>query len=711
MVFFRPIEIAELGEHISDKKKHELGRFTGFHTMDDNSFKLEFKKGNMVVTLTPNQFMRMIPKNIIKNRKNSTKTEFKVEKDGIEFGVEIGDEKEIEIEIFNRIKARIYSEFEELETIDNKKVIVLGKVQSGKTFFELSVIWLSKFVHERQPVFLLSNSLNSYSQVENRDVTDFNSWIDEISGFENKKYHLKIAIMEGDCRSEKLEANDFILAIGNPTRMCKVKEYLDHMEVVYDLIVDEADTFIKDIQELQKSTKTGNIYDRMVIGAYNAFEITATPFANLNKKENISVTMRLPQSSNYRGLEEMEFIPIEENLRSKTNIGKLVKLIGECLDAARPNPDGYTSILVNASHTNKMQKEQAIAIKKKYPGQSVYVINTDENRPSIKEIGIYGEYMSTTFANIHDLYAYFTHNQTNNIIVSGFMASRANTYRPLKNVGSGGLAALIFVPTGTQHAAGSIQSMRIFGKYAEEYPKILLYTTQKVYDNINYETQNYENWISEEQDEENTRLSLEGKRSFKISGKHDRKKIDDTKNTNEQKLARVDYATWEEAYEEVQRLFPGQINGHKGLTERHFLTKEVKDMKYYEKNDDVMTKEERSVRIREQNKIKGQMGFSDTNQVAWYPERYEQLNDIEVHYKKESNYCSHHTTGDCVSLTNIPYITWKPKSEDAPPGTDTFDIESCDKDKMYWMYTTKGTVRIYLPFKTTTKYCTIAHKK
>ncbi len=688
MVFFRPVEIAELGEHIQDKKKRELGRFIGFHIMTDNSFKLEFKKGTMISTFTPNQFLRMIPKNILKNRKIALANEFKMEKDNTEFNVENG--KNNDIEIFNRIKARIYSEFEELQTINNKKVIVLGKVQSGKTKFELSVIWLSKFVHQRQPVFLLSNSLNSYSQVENRDVTDFNQWIDEISGFENKKYHLKIAIMEGDCRSDNLEANDFILAIGNPTRMRKVKEYLDHMGVIYDLVVDEADTFIKDIQEFQKSTKTGNIYDQLVLNAYNAFEITATPFANLNKKENISITMSLPQSPNYRGLKDMEFIPIDENLRSKTNIGKLVKLIGECLDKVLPNPDGYTSILVNASHTNKMQKEQAIAIKRKYSSQSVYVINTDENRPSIKEIGIYGEYMSTTFANIHDLYAYFTRNQINNIIVSGFMASRANTYRPLKNIGSGGLSALIFVPTGTQHAAGSIQSMRIFGKYAEDYPKIQLYTTQKVYDNINYETQNYDNWISENLNEEKTRLSLEGKRCFKISGKHDRKKIDDTKNTNEKKLARVDYATWEEAYEDVQRLFPGQINTHRGLTTRSFLTKDVPGMKY-----------EKDMGSKLQNDLKKLMGLNGTNQVAWYSERYEQLNDIEIHYQKDSNYKSLHTTGDCISITNIPYITWDQR----------FELDNCDKQTMYWMYTTKGTVRIYLPFKTTTKYCTIAHKK
>lgn len=687
MGIFRPADLIEMCEYLEDKYLETFGRCLDAHLMKNNSFEIEFEKltytgmaefkDNAFVPYK--DFTKMLSKDKLLNKKKTAASNVVVDDD---------------VDYLEMIATEIYKKYEELRGVDNKKVIVLGKVQSGKTFFELSVIWLTKFVHKREAVFLLSNSLNSYSQVKNRDVADFNEWIDKMSTPHNTQYHLKIAMLEGGmCNtSDQLELNDFILAIGNPVKMTKVKSFLDQRNLNYDLIVDEADTFIKDIEAFQNTTKTGNIYDSLIQTAYNTFEITATPFANLNKKNNLGITMKLPLSPNYRGIDEVEFVPIDEKLKLRNigNIGKLVKLTKECAINALPNPDGYTSILINASHTNKLQKLQAIAIKKAIPAYSVFVINTDDNKPSIKGISARGEYTATSFNSIHDLYQHLTENKTNNIIVSGFMASRANTYRPLKNVGCGGLSALIFVPTNAQHCAGSIQCMRIFGNYAENYPKISLYTTQKVFDNIKGETENYDTWIAAEHEGEDTRLNLEESLNNYVTCKHDRKNVDDTKNSKVG-LSKRDYANWEAAFADIQTRFPGMYTDHKCLTTGRGNLQNVPDMQY-----------EKGLGAKIQNKIRKSMfaNKNDTNQVAWYKERYEELHDIEKHYRENSMYNSRHTTGDLVSLTNIPYITWD----------ERFSLEYCDTSKMYWIYTTNNTVRIFLPNKHDVKFSKISHK-
>lgn len=682
-------DICLIGRLISACWHERFGNFIDHTLMKTGSFKIVFQKGEF----TYNEF-----NNIIHEITLSDTFGAQILKDKL---LNLSNENKIynitdnDIDILDKIKNAINEKFERnLSNFDTKKITVYGHVQSGKTKFELSMIWLSKFIHKRLPILLLSNSLNSYKQVVERDIKEFNMWIDEITNNQGKKFYLKIGIL--NCKTSLIEfsKNNILMAIGNATQLTKLLRFVDKEKPQYDLVVDEADIFIKDINEIQDSSKAGIIYDKLVSSAQNIYEVTATTFAVLNKIGNNSIKIFLKKNPLYRGLDRMNFCPINVNVRGTENIDNLVKVTKECISNSLPNPDGYTSILVNASSDNTLQKIQAKAIKKAFPDQTVYVINTDGKYPSIKEIDDKHNYIATAFYSIHELYNEKTRTKINNIIVSGFMAGRANSFRPLKGEGCGGLSGMIYVPTEKQHCAASIQCMRIFGNYAEDYPEITLYTTQEAYNKVKDEIANLDRWSSESYIPEETRKILEKEESLVVKAKHDRKNIDDTCNIKKKLLSKTDFSNYKTAFAEVQKWYPGLYTEHLCLSTRSILnySNKIPKMKYG-----------KNLERKFQEDVKKNMFPESSNQVAWYEERYEILHDIETHYKDGSNYKSIHTTGDLMNLDNIPYIKWREEDK-------IFNFNTCDKNTMYWIYTTKGTVRIYLPDNNKTTLCKIVHK-
>lgn len=261
------------------------------------------------------------------------------------------------------------------------------------------------------------------------------------------------------------------------------------------------------------------------------------------------------------------------------------------------------------------------------------------------------------------------------------MAGRANTFRPLKAYGCGGLSAMIFIPASTQHCAASIQAMRGFGIYDINYPKIYLYAPQKVYDNIVAETKNIDNWAKVLNEEVETRtIILKNSEIFPIYNvSHDRPVVDDTKTIGID-LNKKDYSTWEEAFEELNQRFPNQFSNHKQLAVRRICTTKIDSMEY----GNFKTKKQNAIR----EKINAALNLSNKrNQIAWTDKRYNDLINIEQHYKENSNFKSDYSTGDGKTLVNIPYIVWD----------NTFDnLDAFNENTMYWIQTMKNTIRIYI---------------
>lgn len=567
---------------------------------------------------------------------------------------------------------------------DKVSTIVKGYVQSGKTKYELCQLWLCMFDVKQTSVLVLSNSLASFNQVIDRDIPDFNMWIDEIAGASVPEFHLIPMVINSHVPTVPLKENQFIITLSNPRQLERVQQFLGNIQRPYSVIVDEADTCVKDIKEVQDMTKTGVIYDDIINGANNAYQVTATPFANLNKIGTNAITYQLSRPANYRGVENVVYHKTE-CLRNKSKAAKLAEVVSECMNTCKQCPGGYKAVLVNAAQHNAVQEAQARSIKRKNPLYQVYIINTDMSG-DIKEMKN-GKAQVTKFEYIHQLFKSFeetakTDKTKKYVIVSGQMASRANSYRPLRQDGNGGLSGLIYIPPKTGHCASFIQGMRVFGVYSADYPEIHLYTTEETYKRIQLETLNIDAWIKETSKTIcNTREVLETIPTYNTN-KHDRKQVDDTKMVQKSTLQIKDFDSWESAFDEIKTLYPGTYKNHQGLTT--WNTMNIPNMKY---------SEEGKCPKAQQNAIRASMkqvlsSVEDRIQVAWSNKRYNDLHNAYKHFAPDSNYFCEYIVGDCESTTDIPYVKWDNS------------ITTTSDDTMYWFYTTKKTVRIYLPNET-----------
>jgi hypothetical protein len=269
------------------------------------------------------------------------------------------------------------------------------------------------------------------------------------------------------------------------------------------------------------------------------------------------------------------------------------------------------------------------------------------------------------------------------VIVSGQMASRANSYRPLRQDGNGGLSGLIYIPPTTGHCAQLIQGMRVFGVYAEDYPEIHLFTTEKAYERIKLETLNIDNWIKGTSEEVcNTRETMETIKTYR-TGKHDRKQVVDTKMVQASTLRTKDFSTWESAFDEIQTLYPGKFTRHRCLTDV-VSTMKVPGMKYSEEGCSSHSEQHALREIMKRNvQTQGDL------QVAWSEKRYNDLHNAYKRFDENSRkYFCEFIVGDSESTTEVPYVRWDSS------------IEPTDENTMYWFYTTKKTVRIFLATET-----------
>lgn len=366
------------------------------------------------------------------------------------------------------ISSRLRNEYPILERAW-PRVNVVGDVQSGKSRFMMASLWMLTYVHDLRCVLVLMNMVESYNQVLLRDVVLFNQWLRE-NGEHTKL--LRIHGLRG--RSGVVQdATTIRLCMGNAAQLRKIT--MEEEDVA--IVCDEADTLVKHWDATMDTTRSGRIFQACVEKAKSVWNITATPFALLNQIHIESLSWRLPKSPLYRGTDHfrLHLVETEKLRKDDAAVAELVESV--CAEASVRGRKPYLAVLVNLRSTQAAQKALARTLART-TGRPSYIINS-ESPCFIKRCDDNG-YVKGTVSMLFDSFedeatdgVYREH-----ILIANRTANRAVSFRPSPLVGAGGLGAEILVPGKQTHCASLLQSLRLSGNYAEDYPDLHLYVSE-----------------------------------------------------------------------------------------------------------------------------------------------------------------------------------------------------------------------------------------
>ena len=198
-----------------------------------------------------------------------------------------------------------------LERFRNKKIVVKGFVQSGKTNFIISASALFNLVGKKNIVIIIRNSTDDELQLKTR-MQHFNNEIKELTE------------SSGDFLAN---SRNIFIEIGNSTRMKKLSDKLKRSRKEYVLFVDEVD-FMDSVD-----TKTTEELSKLKLNSYCTFGISATVMDPILKEEDTNLII-LSKPENYRGIESFQ----TKVLTNKNSV--LTKKISDPI-ADDLNLDGY----------------------------------------------------------------------------------------------------------------------------------------------------------------------------------------------------------------------------------------------------------------------------------------------------------------------------------------------------------------------------------
>ena len=347
-----------------------------------------------------------------------------------------------------------------------KRIMIHGFPQSGKSFVQFALMWYSAFVLKKNTIHLLMERMDSLLQNISRDYPGFCKEIQkicqslDIPDYKNYIFNYlpfpKYAVTALKNTEIDSQSNLTVhVAIANVTQLNHiVKLPLDKRQTV---ISDEADIFIKE----EGKPVTIRI-DQIMDEAEYRFECTATPFSNFNVPEQFyDRIIKLVPKPIYRGYDSPL---IKRHIVSKVRIVPILRR-----EFARDTGDYKNIILVNVSSKNNKQTIIKNLIETNFPNVIVKIINSDPKNKYVRPLS-------------------HTMNELANepsdrpiVIISGFMASRAVSFRTSKeNQKQAILTGMIYLPSEDANQSTLMQAMRIFGNYDAGYPIINAYWTEEV---------------------------------------------------------------------------------------------------------------------------------------------------------------------------------------------------------------------------------------
>lgn len=186
-----------------------------------------------------------------------------------------------------------------IRNFKDKKVIVKGFIQSGKTNFIITASALFNFVGDKNIAIITRNSTDEQAQLINR-IVHFNSELRKV-----------IDSKEGDFFSK---SENIFVEIGNASRIRTLIKKLKKKD--YVLFIDEVD--FMDTSD----TKTVTELAKLKENAYCNFGISATIMDSILKTEETELIV-LSKPENYRGIESF----ITKNLLNASSV--LTKTISD----------------------------------------------------------------------------------------------------------------------------------------------------------------------------------------------------------------------------------------------------------------------------------------------------------------------------------------------------------------------------------------------
>lgn len=592
----------------------------------------------------------------------------------------------------------------------NGNIVVYGLVQSGKTELILSMIWIAQYVHNTTCVLVLANMVDSYNQVLGKNTDEFNNMLRDQFGDRVEPFFIKTDGYRGrGMTDDGLDPTSLRVVMGNPAGLRRVNSTI---RGPFALFCDEADVHVKGYNDDSDKSKTGPLVKTLQSKATHTVKITATPFALYNQVDAQQKTIVKTIPGNYRGVHETEWVfstdKIAQNARK--NPREMLRVLDDLVHKVRPrviSSNGkYISILVNGPGNKVPQNNLAQTIARHRSWRS-FVMNSDNK--TIQEATTTGM-LNTNRETISGLYDMFESINDDNIpvyvIVACRKASRAISFRPTtRQHGTGGLHGMVFFPSRICHTAGLIQYMRPFGKYDDNYPKIVICTTEFFYQKINAEiSHNLQVFAEATRNVGTSREQIEG--SLVIdTGAHDRHAVDDTKVANRTHMLKQEFNTENAIREHLHA--EGFTNDRiTQMTERLITIRRDSvegGFHYTEPNRGNQERMRRNLQQAMPVNVPTENGF----QVCWRPVRYEDHHTMSRRFSAQrsgrTNYMSRVVAGSGeIDDDYVNVVIWKSDFSQKPQDRnhDEWRFEDFRQGRAYIFQTTKNTWRYYTPGET-----------
>jgi len=629
----------------------------------------------------------------------------------IDFSISYGDEIEIDDDEVKKIYEIFCMEYPLLQRINSfnsykLKTIIQGQIQQGKSRLGCILLWVFRYYFKYDMVsFVLMNSIHSLNKFIMEDVVNFNQSNVTIK----HKYPLAILpISNFDMKNISVDM-PFLVAMTNNIQIKKLRDvtmtyknqFPDNDKFI--LIVDEADTIIKNVDEITDSSKVGTCYNELKLFASQLIEITATPFACINRKDVLFKTQLIKMESpplTYRGIHNLTFkLPFTSDecmLLRKGDYNPLMTRI-EDMNTTSNNffedvPElPYTTVLFNVSSNTNNQKTCAKYIYTQF--DDTFIFNSKTNYIQVIRDGIS---INSPYRYLNELYNHFENEyQMSGIkkryaIVSGLNASRSISFRPSYDKGLGGLNFFVYVDCESTHCASRIQYFRLCGNFPDWYPSGIVYGSERNEHKLKHELNNIDNMMSSMGNMiGDSRLSIEGL-SLIYTGKHDRKNVDDTSLKQKTRLLNTEFSSIED------------IKNRLGIADSEIiiLTEPIREVQnhwnFENTHESTIQAKIRETLISEfrltnNHSICFQNNNNGILQMVWSDTRYNELFSLSTRFNSSKSYLTRHVAE--IIRDKIYIITWKRNeylNRDLQWGNEThFEI-----DKFYVFQTTRNTWRV-----------------
>lgn len=533
-------------------------------------------------------------------------------------------------------------------------VIIYGRVQMGKTGLILALNWIAQYVHGTTCLLALANMKGSFHQVMGKNTVEFNR---DLRGRFGDGYGLRMCdrLVGGGAPATRV-------FMCNPTQIRRVAGEVAGRP--YILFVDEADTAVKGADETLDVSKTGPLFRALQENAVGMVEITATPFALYNQKDGPArMTIRMRPRETYRGFHETDWEMVDAKTARAIRMGSIrsaKQWINKIVCARRPLVEAsgrrYMTLLLNGPTTMKRQEIIALALARSRRYDGVYVMNSDG--PHLIKQAVGTELRSKDMDAVSLLYDEFEtrsrrepeHRLRVYIIVAGLTASRAISFRPTSvAIGTNGLHAMLLLPSVTAHCSQLIQYMRIWGNYAEDYPRLFCATTEVTHRRIRGEVHHNLEVLAERTSEMgDCRKKIEGS-VLVDTRRHDRPAVDDTHLANRTSVCHTDF----DSMDEIERYLDAHLDGLSRVWMTHEQVTRVAPPPGFAYTHD------RVLQRRFLNHFRQSLGVRRLH-ISWSDTRYQDLHNIHRRFgNQRKNYMGEAIVGDGIDSTKMYCVRWR----------------------------------------------------